>query len=136
MPKIKDSLDRGIEFLRRTQLHNGEFISYFSNDEKLKNWATPDYVILPSALIGNSLIQFKDHKKVEIILHGIADFLEGQMQKGGIWNFFNKRHYLYTVPPNDIDDTVVAATVLKLMQRAYPNNIPTLLANRNGKGLF
>src|SRR5690606_4130925 len=70
------------------------------------------------------------------ILEKICVFLQYQMMRGGVWNFFTVRNPLFKVNPPDLDTTVMASGVLKSSAIGFPDNRNVFLSNRNRQGLF
>lgn len=134
--KINDSIMRGLEYLSEHQLPNGEFMSYYAPDDKMKQWCVPDSIVFFTALIAGSLLKLKSHEKVEEILKLSANFLTYQMSRGGVWNYFTKWNPLFNYCPADADDTVCSSYVLKSLNIDFVNNRNSILSNRNSKGLF
>lgn len=140
---IENSIDNGVNFLYHQQLPNGEFKSYFSNNEKMEEYSIPDegwYVldanVFPSILIGSSLLFLKDSVKAEIILSKITGFLLAERKTGSLWNHYSRNHELFHLCPFDADDTACASAFLKYRNVEFASNIDVLLSNRSKNNLF
>lgn len=134
--KFKDSITYGLEFLYEHQLPNGEFMSYYAPDDKMNEWCVPDSIVFFTALISGSLLELRNHEKVNTILNSSSNFLKYQMMRGGVWNYFTKWNPLFSYTPADADDTVCISYVLKALNFDFVNNRESILSNRNSKGLF
>ena len=134
--KFKDSLTRGLEYLHEHQLPNGEFSAYYAPDDKMKEWCVPDSIVFFTVLIAGSLLELRNHEKVDTILKSYSNFLNYQMMRGGVWNYFTKWNPLFSYSPADVDDTVCSSYVLKSLNIDFVNNKESILCNRNAKGLF
>jgi hypothetical protein len=134
--QIDHSIDRGVNFLYDHQLPNGEFMFYYAPDEKMLEWCVPDSTVFPISLVASCLLQIKDRPKVKSIHTAAVGFLQYQMMRGGVWNYFTKWNPLYKYSPADVDDTVFASHVLRSLSVSVPDNKELLLANRNAEGLF
>lgn len=111
-------------------------MTYWGPDEKLQEWCVPDSVTFMTSLIANALIPFKNEPKVATLLKRSANFLQYQIMRGGVWQFFTKWHKAFKYSAPDVDDTALASLFLQNMNIGAPNNLPMLLANRNKEGLF
>ena len=138
LTSMSTGITRGLSYLKQHQFPNGEFCSYIAADAPMKRWCIPDTAVFPSILIANSLLFLSDYPEVEEILKKTAQFLEYQMQRGGVWHHFTNRHPLRKIAPLDVDDTVCASSFFRerKMNIPAPTNIPLLLANTNKHGLF
>lgn len=133
---IIDCVEQGINYLNEHQLPNGEFCCYYAPDDEMQDWCVPDSVVFFTSLISTAILPLRDHLKVKHILISASAFISYQMMRGGVWNYFSKWNPLFEYTPADIDDTVFASHVLKTLEIKFNDNIKTLLANRNSKGLF
>jgi hypothetical protein len=137
-PGLNHAIGRGLDFLYVRQLGNGELMCYVSDDLRLQTWREPDSSVFVTAVVGNCLLALAGNARAEAIMDRAVPFVEYHMLRGGIWEFFTKRHFLHPYVPADIDDTACACVFLLGRQRDCPNptNVPLLLANRNRKGVF
>jgi hypothetical protein len=137
--KITDIINKGIFFLKEHQLNNGEFISYLSGFLESKNSDViyPDRNIFTTALICNSLTFIKGDDSLKIQDRCLS-FLKGEINYGGIWNFYTENHNLRNYVPCDLDDTALVSILFKNRNIEFnsKSNVPFFLANRNSSGLF
>ena len=132
---INESIEKGVEYLAEHQLANGEFVSYFSPDEVMQQWCVPDSVTFVTGLIGNCLLPIADRKNVTELLDKATRFLQYQVMRGGVWQYFTKWHKFFNFLPPDADSTAIISSFLK-KRGVEINNMPMLLTNRNKDGLF
>jgi hypothetical protein len=128
-------IERGLEFLRRSQLPSGEFKVFMSPDLNLERDCFLDSSLFPSALIAYAL-GFADPSAVGDILDKALGFLLAEMEGSGLWRYWTKRHQTHSTSPPDLDDTACASFVLRRHNVPFPPNLKLILANRNRKGLF
>lgn len=139
---IDISIAKGINYLYNHQLSNGEFKSYFSNNDKMEerpadnSWCIADCNVFPSILIGSSLLFLQDDSKADVILSRITSFLLSQRKAGSLWNHYTSNHYLFHLCPFDVDDTACASALLRDRNVPFPTNIDVILSNRSKKKLF
>ena len=128
---------RGLKYLFDHQFPNGEFASYVSGDAAMKGWIRPDANIFTTALICHSLQYILSDLSEEIQSKSLA-FLGGQMEKGGLWNYFSRYHRYRNVIPNDLDDTCFISALYRDKKIDFPNpsNKNLILSNRDSKGLY
>ncbi|MFL6228125.1 MAG: hypothetical protein ACJ741_05040 [Pyrinomonadaceae bacterium] len=129
------SIERGVEFLRRSQLPSGEFKVFMSPDLNLERDCFLDSSLFPTALIAYAL-GFADPAEVKDILDKALDFLLGEMGGPGLWRYWTKRHQTHSISPPDLDDTACVSFVLRRHNLPFPPNLKLILANRNREGLF
>lgn len=128
------SISRGLDFLYRNQLSDGEFPSYrIFTKEGAGDWKI-DSSIFPTALIAYSL-QFLKGEKADEMRKRARAFLLKEMRPPGVWPYCSSKSGL-TIEP-DLDDTCCASAIL-VEDRPYllKDNISLILSNRNGHGLF
>jgi hypothetical protein len=141
-PKTRDAMlnelgaciSRGVDFLYRNQLPHGEFPSYrIYTREGAGNWDL-DSAVFPTALIAHSLRFLKGPKVRQMTLKA-KTFLFREMRPPGLWRYWSGRSGLPIIP--DLDDTCCAgAVLLEDRPRIFIENAPTILKNRNERGLF
>lgn len=134
--KLDDCIDDGLRYLLHHQYPNGEFVCYFGPDEKMQEWCIPDTVTCMTSLIAHCLLPFSGRPEVAAALDRSVNFLQYQMMRGGVWQFFTKWHKAFPYLPPDLDDTSVASLFLKKRNITIPDNKPIYLANRSRSGLF
>lgn len=135
---IEKSIAGGLHFLQQHQYPNGEFCVYVSGNDEMLGDARPDSNIFPTALIGASLLFLRQKPGVLSVLQKAAEFLRGQMGRGGTWNHFTNGHPLRAFCPQDADDTACVAHFLEAMEVSFPkeHTASLLLHNRRKDGLF
>src|SRR6185436_12619440 len=120
---IGDALARGIAFLERSQLPTGELRVYAS--------ATPDPSVFPTAVAAHAL---SFAPEAAAIRRRALDFLRAEMDARGLWKHWTRVHPHHGWLPPDLDDTACASAALARDGRAFPDNRPLLLANRDRRG--
>lgn len=136
LKKIDNSIEKAIKYLVEHQLASGEFTTYMAPDSEMQEWCVPESNTGFTAEIGNCLLPFQDDPSVNQLLTKATNYLLYQDVRGGIWQFYAKWHPKFKILPPDVDDTALVSNFLKKRNISYPNNIPTLLLNRNKQGLF
>jgi hypothetical protein len=116
---------RGVEFLRRVQLASGELPVLASG--------TADASVFPTAVMAHSLSFVPGAGDVR---KRALDFLQDEMQPGGVWKHWPREHPHHAFLLADLDDTACASAALVAAGRSIPDNRPRLLKNRNRHGLF
>ncbi|MBC6698924.1 prenyltransferase/squalene oxidase repeat-containing protein [Hymenobacter puniceus] len=135
---VKSVVNRAIAFLQQRQLVDGQFVAYCALDAPMQGWKYADSAVFPTALVAHCLLPVAERPEVSQMLDRATEFLRNQMNHGGLWNHFTNLHHLRKLCPLDIDDTACVSAVLKARGIAcpVPTNVPLILANRNGQGLF
>jgi hypothetical protein len=126
---IERAIQRGVAFLERTQLPDGE--------PPTMRWPAHDpagafhepSVFCPATII----INIAHVPGTERIVARAADFIESHMLRFGLWRYSPKYGGGY---PPDVDDTAIVSHALAVAGRPVPNNRHLLLANRDARGLF
>lgn len=131
---ISDSIERGLDFLGRSQLDSGEFKVYRSTDE-LQNDLFVDSSPFPTALIGYSL-SLVDSPKATQLLKQSLKFLLDEMEGPGLWRYWTKQHPHHSTIVPDLDDIACISYLLRRHNVPFPANEKLLLANRDRAGLF
>jgi hypothetical protein len=129
------SIERGLEFLHRSQLPTGEFKVYMSTDHTLDKDSVTDSSPFPTALIAYSL-GFSDSEKAKSMLDKAMRFFLAEMEGTGLWRYWTKSHEFHATIPPDLDDIACVSAVLRRHSVAFPQNLKLVLANRNRQGLF
>lgn len=128
------SISRGIDFLYRNQLPDGEFPSYRIATKEGAGYWKPDSSIFPTALIAHSLKFFQGEKAYEM-RRKAKSFLLQEMRPPGVWAYWSSKSGL-AIPP-DLDDTCCASAVLvEDRPDLLKDNVSIILNSRNSKGLF
>lgn len=121
----KEALVRGVEFLRRVQLPNGELPVLASGK--------PDPSVFPTAVMAHSLSFVAEARDV---FDRALTFLADEMRPGGVWKHWPRTHPQHAFLLPDLDDTACVSAALTRAGRTIPDNRALLLANRNRRGLF
>jgi hypothetical protein len=129
------SIERGLDFLQRSQLPTGEFKVYMSTDHMLEKDCVVDSSPFPTALIAYSL-GFSDSPKTRAILARVMQFFLAEMEGPGLWRYWTRKHRYHDNIPPDLDDIACVSSVLRQHSIAFPTNLNLIMANRNQQGLF
>ena len=103
--------------------------------------ATGNALILPekspfcSSYIARSLTYVAKPQAREMIAR-VADFLEREKTRGGLWRYWCKDTPRHAEIPADVDDTACISELLRRLGNGAPDNEDLLLANRSSRGLF
>ena len=133
--EIETSVERAIEFLRRSQLPSGEFKSYRSTDAEMSRDCEFDSSPFPTAMIAYCL-SFHDSPVVRQMLDSVARFFLFEMEGAGVWRYWTRQHQYHRNIPPDLDDIVYISSFLRQQEIDFPDNEKLVLANRNERGLF
>lgn len=129
------SIERGLEFLRRSQLPSGEFRVLMSTDNDLEVDCVEDSSPFASALIAYSL-GFAEPARTGEMLDRALRFFLAEMEGAGLWRYWTKQHEFHSTIPPDLDDIACVSYVLRRHAVPFPDNLKLIFANRNPKGLF
>jgi len=132
---LERAVQRGIEFLAKSQLPSGEFKTLVASDPDISLNAKHDPCIFSTVNVATCLLEVPD-RGVRPIINKAADFLQSEMLEGALWRFWVQAHPGSCGMPPDVDDTSCAAECLRRLNYKIPDNRRVLLANRNRKGLF
>lgn len=133
--ELDAGIERGLDFLDRSQLPSGEFKVFMSTDGNLEKDCVVDSSPFPTALIAYSL-GFADSFKAGAMLDKSLRFFLAEMEGPGLWRYWTKQHRYHSVIPPDLDDIACVSYVLRRHGVAFPPNGELIFANRNRKGLF
>ena len=133
---ISKAIDRGLSYLVSHQFPNGEFCTYYSPDELMKEWCVPDSTVFPTSIIANTLLVLQERQEVKTIYSKTIPFLIYQRMRYGTWQHFTKWHKLFPVSPPDIDNTIFAYSFLKSQSTDSPDPSQLILANHNRNGVL
>ena len=133
--ELNESVTRGLEFLRRSQLPTGEFKVFMSTDHTLEREAVVDSSPFPTALVAYSL-GFAHADEAGDMLEKSLRFFITEMEGPGLWRYWTKQHQYHSVIPPDLDDIACVSYVLRRHAVAFPDNVPLVLATRSPGGLF
>jgi hypothetical protein len=128
-------IERGLEFLERSQLPSGEFKVFMSTDNNLEKDCVVDSSPFATALIAYSL-GFSDCARASEMLGKTQRFFLAEMEGQGLWRYWTKQHQYHSIIPPDLDDTACVSYVLRRQGVSFPSNLELIFANRNPKGLF
>jgi len=128
-------IERGLEFLRRSQLPSGEFKVFMSTDANLEKDCVVDSSPFPTALIAFSL-GFSDSASASEMLDKALRFFLAEMKGQGLWRYWTKQHQYHSTVPPDLDDIACVSYVLRRHGVPFPSNLRLVFANRNKHGLF
>ncbi|MCA1632273.1 MAG: hypothetical protein LC802_00805 [Acidobacteria bacterium] len=128
-------IERGLDFLLRSQLPSGEFKVFMSTDDRLEKDCVVDSSPFPTALIAYSL-GFADSVKARAMLDKSLRFFLAEMEGPGLWRYWTKQHPYHSIIPPDLDDIACVSDVLRRHGVSFPANHKLIFANRNPKGLF
>jgi hypothetical protein len=126
---------KGIDFLRRSQLPNGEFRTLVARDENLTVKARLDPSCFATAHIVSSLASLRRNECQPLIARA-ANFLMSEKQAGALWKFWTSRHPGCLAITPDMDDTAMVSLALQDAGQKIPRNLPVFHGNRNASGLF
>lgn len=126
---------RGVEFLRKNQLANGEFVTLAGPDPDFRGPSERDPSNFSTMHVASSLLASGVPDGAELARRA-GEFLFAQMLPGGLWRFWTHEHPGSRGMPPDVDDTVCITHLLERMGYSLPDNLATLAANRSADGLF
>jgi hypothetical protein len=132
---LKGSISKAIAFLRRSQLPYGEFKTYASNDEHLREHCRFDSSNFVTALVLYS-ISFCEKAQVRAMTANGLSFLHAEEEGSGLWRFWSSRNKAHEFLPPDLDDTCCISFIFKKFKQPLPQNRKLILANRNSAGIF
>lgn len=103
---LNRAIDEGLQALERLQLPNGSFQSYSSKQIDNFEQALPTQTVFQSAVMLRSLSKI-NHPAARVISNKLYNYLLGQMQADGSFNYWDKQSLEYHQQPypNDLDDT-------------------------------
>jgi hypothetical protein len=116
----ENALDRAVAFLRKSQLPHGEFRTFVGTDMQLSN------PLLDSSPFVTTFVVYAlthlDRGQVDDIAQKALDFLEREMEFGGVWRYYSSLQYKHCRIPPDLDDTACATYALRRAGRDMPDN--------------
>lgn len=133
--KLDSGINRGLEFLSRSQLPSGEFRVLMSTDRSLETNCVADSSPFATALISYSL-GFAAPERAQEMLDRALGFFITEMEGRGLWRYWTRQHIYHSAIPPDLDDIACISYVLRKHGIDFPDNRGFVLANRNSKGLF
>lgn len=132
---LDDGIERGLDFLRRSQLPSGEFRCLMSTDNTMAKDCVEDSSPFPTALVAYSL-GFADANDAGGMLEKCVRFFLSEMEGPGLWRYWTKRHQYHSVIPPDLDDVACVSLVLRRQGADFPSNERLVFASRDSRGLF
>ncbi|MDQ3814338.1 MAG: hypothetical protein M3347_10355, partial [Armatimonadota bacterium] len=130
-----ESIERGLEFLRRSQLPSGEFKLYGSPDMAMERERVLDSSPFATSLVAYSL-GFADWPQAQALVARALQSLRADMELPGMWRHWTKNDLYQRYLPPDADDIACASYLLRRYGVFEPKNRALLLANRSREGLF
>lgn len=132
-PAIRRALDRGIAYLESAQLPSGEIPIEVSPTVEMSGDCVREPVVFPAALAARALTIVPSAERVR---SRALDFLQREMDRGGLWRHPSSDKAEHYGTPLDLDDTAIASAALAAAGRPFPDNRTVLLAHRRRDGLF
>lgn len=132
---LEIAIQRGIEFLKKSQLPSGEFKTLVAKDNALSVEPRHDPSPFATAHILSSLADCAN-KESEQVIKRAAEFLRRQRLPGGLWKFWINGHPGFRNIPADLDDTSVVSLALRDAKIGVRQNRSVLLGNRDEEGRF
>lgn len=132
---LDEGIERGLDFLRRSQLPSGEFRCLMSTDNAMEKDCVEDSSPFPTALVAYSL-GFADEGEAGGMLEKCVRFFLAEMEGPGLWRYWTKRHQYHSIIPPDLDDVACVSLVLRRRGVDFPSNERLVFANRDPRGLF
>src|SRR5258705_9402972 len=120
--ELDASIERGLDFLQRSQLPTGEFKVYMSTDRALEKDCVVDSSPFPTALIAYSL-GFSESPKAKAMLVKVMQFFLAEMEGPGLWRYWTRKHQYHNNIPPDLDDIACVSSVLRQHGIAFPTNL-------------
>jgi hypothetical protein len=130
---IHHAIERGVAFLEVAQLPSGEIPIEMSPTPDMSGDGVRDPVVFGAALAARALSIVPAAARIR---ERALDFVEREMEPGGLWRYPSREHAGHDWIPLDVDDTSIASAALAAAGRRVPNNRRALLANRTRHGLF
>jgi hypothetical protein len=126
---LHEALARGVAFLESRQHEDGEI----PVDIYWPGFSARDPCVFPTALAAQALAC---EPRAERIVQRALDYLEQEMERGGVWRHRRHDHSQFHQLPPDLDDTACASAALRLGGRTVPANAALIIANRDRRGRF
>ena len=117
---IDRAIRRALAFLRRVQLPHGEFKTLLAPDASLANGVFDGSPFVTSFVL-HTLTHF-ERASIADMADKALQFLEEEMELGGVWRYYSVRQWKHRRIPPDLDDTATASYVLRLFDRSVPSN--------------
>jgi hypothetical protein len=133
--QVERSIYKAIDFLHQSQLSHGEFKTYASPDQEMRDQCILDSSPFATALVLYSIRPVSSPKVQEMTANGLR-FLQEEMEGPGLWRYWSSRNQRHRLLPPDLDDTCCISFILKKNHRSLPPNRDIILANRNHEGVF
>jgi hypothetical protein len=130
---IRRAIEKGVAFLESAQLPSGEIPIEISPTSEMTGDCAREPVVFPAALAARVLSITPSAERVR---SRALDFLEREMEPGGLWRHPSSEKPLHYGTPLDLDDTSIASAALAAAGRPFADNRAVLLAHRERNGLF
>jgi hypothetical protein len=131
---VESALGRAVAFLRGAQLPHGEFRSLIGSDMQMSN-AEFDSSPFVTTFVVYALSQIDGEPAADVAERAL-DFLEREMEFGGVWRYYSSLQYKHCRIPPDLDDTACATYALRSGGRAVPDNGWIVRHCRDASGRF
>jgi hypothetical protein len=140
-PALRIAIDRGLDFLRASQLPSGAFpiectMYYRRHPDTGNPVVVPDDTPFVTSHIAYSLSQSLSVGAADRdMLSRAVEFLRREQIGAGVWRYWSKSSPTHAFIPPDVDDTDCISYLLDRFGGA-PENKRLLLLNRDRRGLF
>jgi hypothetical protein len=129
-----DAIAAGLRFLTLSQQPNGSFLSDWyrvAGDEVVD--VRPENSFFQTAFIGSVLMGVAGAQE---IVRGVTRFADERREAGSVWRYLLTEHPGSPQMAPDVDDTALAAMLLREAGRPVREANAAILSNRDGKGRF
>lgn len=133
---LDKTIKQGLNFLKKEQLSDGEFMTIASSDPLMEKECFSDSSCFITSFILYSLHFFPHYEHVRKITGKALAFLKSQMDTGGIFRYWSGKNSRRDSFPPDLDDTACISAVFQLYGTSYPDNLVFFQENRTAGGLF
>ena len=130
---ILRAIEKGVAFLESAQLPGGEIPIETAPTREMTSDCVRTPVVFPAAVAARTLSLTPSAERVR---SRALDFLQREMEPGGLWRHPSSDQFEHHYTPLDVDDTSLASSALRAAGRPVPDNRALLLANRERSGLF
>jgi len=131
--EIRRAIEKGVAYLKSTQLPTGEIPIETSPTPEMSGDCVREPCVFPAALAARTL---SITSSAALVRSRALDFLEREMDPDGLWRHPSSDKPQHYDTPLDVDDTSIASVALAAAGRKVPDNRRFVLANRNRRGLF
>jgi hypothetical protein len=130
---IRRAVEKGIVYLESAQLPSGEIPIETSPTPEMSGDCVREPVVFVAALAARVLSIAPSAERVR---SRALDFLQREMEPGGLWRHPSSEKPEHYGTPLDLDDTSIASAALAAAGRPFPDNRAVFLAHRERSGLF